>query len=304
VAGDMILSTGVNAAAGAVVGNIVASGDSVLRIEPCTVDGRQTKCLWGYYEEYGNMSDKTAYVSYTNPNAFRVSDKDGKNCQYQNLNVSKATIAGYDFNRKKRSGDGWIDIETVFAEDKFEIATEKYCYKDGKMEKLTDISGCSDIWVKLGGTVNIISNRKAAMVVDVKDKAFGWKKSEWNEFLELFGSNEVVGRTGNGIASSLSEKKVELQGAGFTPVYQDSEDGSIIELGNKARMKGTLTGAGVGGGMGAFSAYQGAQQDIDARWVSAVQEYRNSLQKIYCATGTRYLSQYNDMVTIPNIVAE
>ena len=38
VGGDMIMSAGVNAAAGAVVGNMVASGDAVLRIEDCIVD--------------------------------------------------------------------------------------------------------------------------------------------------------------------------------------------------------------------------------------------------------------------------
>ena len=52
VAGDTILSTGVNAAAGAVVGNIVATGDPVLRIEACTVDNKETKCLWVYVEEH------------------------------------------------------------------------------------------------------------------------------------------------------------------------------------------------------------------------------------------------------------
>ena len=87
----------------------------------------------------------------------------------------------------------------------------------------------------------------------------------------------------------------------FSPVYQEAEDGAMIDLSNKARMKGTLTGAGVGAGMGAFAGYQGAQKDVEDRWVSAVREYKDSLQKIYCVTGNRFLSYYNDTIIIPDI---
>ncbi|MEE1111519.1 MAG: hypothetical protein UIH99_04870, partial [Alphaproteobacteria bacterium] len=47
VAGDMIMSGGINAAAGATIGNMAATGDSVLRIENCKVNGVSTTCLWG-----------------------------------------------------------------------------------------------------------------------------------------------------------------------------------------------------------------------------------------------------------------
>ena len=85
----------------------------------------------------------------------------------------------------------------------------------------------------------------------------------------------------------------------FTPMYLSAEDGGVIDLDNKARMKGTLTGAGIGGAAGAFTAYQGAQTEIDARWVAAVREYKDSLQKFYCGTGKRFLSFYNDVTVIP-----
>ena len=87
----------------------------------------------------------------------------------------------------------------------------------------------------------------------------------------------------------------------FYPMMLDATDGGIIDLGNKARLKSTLTGAGVGGALGAFSAYQGAQSDIENRWVTAVREYKDSLGKFYCVTGNRYLGQYNDEVVIPNM---
>ncbi len=323
VAGDMILSTGVNAAAGAVVGNIISGADSVLRIEPCTVDGKQVKCLWGYIEEYDNAEGKTAYVSKNNPKRFMVCSLDEESgeekCEYKNLNTTGATIKGYDFDQKKRSDKGDIDLEDIFASDGFEAATDRNCYIEGKMIDYGDCDGSADIWIELEGDFAIISSTKAAMVVDVEDKPLGWKKSEWSKFVESFGRNEVVGRTGKGTATYLDvdslndstdddkgNKKILLQDVvnKFSPVDQDSDEGSVIELGNKARMKSTLTGAGVGGALGAFSAYQGAQQEIEARWVSAVQEYKDSLQKVYCVTGTRFLSQYNDAVIIPSIGTE
>ncbi|MBO5946787.1 MAG: hypothetical protein J6Q44_01425, partial [Alphaproteobacteria bacterium] len=102
VAGDTILSTGVNAAAGAVVGNIVATGDPVLRIEACTVDNKETKCLWGYVEEHGELDGADAYISAKNPSDFKVC-KEGK-CDYKELNITNAIIKGpfatYDDTQK------------------------------------------------------------------------------------------------------------------------------------------------------------------------------------------------------------
>lgn len=317
VAGDTILSTGVNAAAGAVVGNIVATGDSVLRIEACTVDGRDTQCLWGYLEQYDKLDgDDTPYISAKTPSDFKVC-KEGK-CDYKELNITNAIIKGpfatYNdtqktgtFKQTNRSTGEKMDIATLYTEDggqKIMQAEEKYCYINNKMVSYSsNSSNCDDVWIMLRGTVNVINNRTPAMVVNVEDNGMGWKKSDWSKFVSRFGTREVVGRTGRGVAANLDNttNTRTLQDGGFVPLYQDSEDGGIIDLSNKARIKGTLTGAGVGGGMGAFAGYQGAQQDIEDRWVSAVQEYKDSLQKIYCATGTRFLSHYNDTVIIPQM---
>lgn len=82
-------------------------------------------------------------------------------------------------------------------------------------------------------------------------------------------------------------------------MYEDATDGGLIDLDNKARLKSTLIGAGAGGALGAFTAYQGAQTDIENRWVTEVRAYKDSLQKVYCATGNRFLSHYNDVAVIP-----
>ena len=315
VAGDTILSTGVNAATGAVVGNIVATGDPVLRIEACTVDNKETKCLWGYVEEHGELDGATPYISAKNPSDFKVC-KDDK-CDYKELNITDAIIKGpfatYNeenktgqFKQTNRSTGEKMDIITLYTEEggrKIMEATEKYCYKNNKMEEYS--YDCDDVWIWLRGTVNVVNSRTPAMVVDIEDKAMGWKKSDWSKFKTRYASREVVGRTGRGVASNLdntTEKKyLGNTDMNFSPAYQEAEDGGIIDLSNKARMKGTLTGAGVGGGMGAFAGYQGAQKDVEDRWVAAVREYKDSLQKIYCATGNRFLSHYNDMIIIPSI---
>ena len=87
--------------------------------------------------------------------------------------------------------------------------------------------------------------------------------------------------------------------ANFSPMTLNAEDGGIIDLDNKARLKSTLTGAGVGGAMGAYTAYQGAQDDVTQRWLAETQAYKDSLNKIVCVTGSRFLSSYNDEVIIP-----
>ncbi len=303
VAGDMILSTGVNAAAGGVVGNIVASGDSVLRIEPCLVDDKETKCLWGVIEQVSDINGP-AYVSATNINDFRVCDADGKNCTRQDL--ASAIVAEYS-GKKRLSDNAPMELVDMLAED-WSLVDTKYCYINNEMTPWVS-SNCTDgPWIRLE-SAKLVARRLPAMVVNVRDKAFGWKKTDWNDFKAGNQDAIVVGRSGNGIATNLNPRdlisdatddtKITLSAVNFRPVYQDSDDGGVIDLDNKARLKSTLTGAGVGGAMGAFTAYQGAQSDIDERWVSAVREYKDSLQKFYCATGKRFLSYYNDVVAIP-----
>ena len=116
VAGDTILSTGVNAAAGAVVGNIVATGDSVLRIEACNVDGRDTQCLWGYLEQYDKLDgDDTPYISAKNPSDFKVC-KGTETCEYKALNIQNATIAGWTTEIMVKNADGQDEKQQVFSQ--------------------------------------------------------------------------------------------------------------------------------------------------------------------------------------------
>lgn len=298
VAGDMILSTGVNAAAGAVMGNMAASGDSVMRIERCIVGGNETSCLWGYLEETDTIKDeKTAYVSTTNIRDFRIC---GSNEKCKSADLTGGTVEGYSGITNPKTNTAYILPE--IQADNFEKST-KYCLNnEGKMVPESQ-GGCQEgnnIRFAQITSASIVSKRTPAMLVGVEDKGFGYKSSDWYDVKKLYGTNEIVGRDGRGDATTLSQLKTETVNIdNFKPMYRDAADGGIIDMSNKARLKGTLTGAGVGGAAGAFTAYQGAQSEIDERWVSAVREYKDSLQKFYCGTGTRFLSFYNDITVIP-----
>ncbi len=121
------------------------------------------------------------------------------------------------------------------------------------------------------------------------------KSSDWNKWKKDNSTAQVVARGAKG-AQVNTTKIYTLEN--FFPIYKSADDGSIIDFGNKARLKATLTGAGAGGALGAFSAYQGAKTDISNRWTTAVREYEDSLGKVYCITGDRYLTRYNDVFDI------
>ena len=293
VAGDMILSTGVNAAAGAVMGNMAASGDSVMRIERCIVGGNETSCLWGYLEETDKMGKgEEAYVSTTNINDFKVCSEKCKSAD-----LTSVVVDGYETTPNSKTGAAYTLLEIL--NEQFNKVTDKYCLgQEGKMVEEGN-GGCQESntirYARLSSASYVIK-RVPAMLTGVEDKGFGYKSSDWNDVKKLYGTNEIVGRGGNGDVTTLSAgANIE----NFKPMYRDAADGGIIDMSNKARLKGTLTGAGVGGAAGAFTAYQGAQSEIDERWVSAVREYKDSLQKFYCGTGTRFLSFYNDIAVIP-----
>lgn len=294
VAGDMIMSAGVNAAAGAVMGNIVADGESKMRIEKCNVGGVEQTCLWGFIEQTGTEIDN-AYVSTSNIYDFKVCDTEGK-CE--NKNLTGATVVGYEGSRLVNGKSRKWTLEDVF-HNKFEKVTERYCIdKQGKMKSEADTECANDTtrYAKISGAKEV-QKRIQAMAVGIKDKPFGYKSFE-----DLQNNNAnptFVGRTSSGEETDLTGVSTELSWSNFKPLEVDSSDGGVIDMSNKARLGGTLTGAGIGGGVGAFTAYQGAQSEIDERWVAAVREYKDLLQKFYCGTGTRFLSFYNDTVVIP-----
>lgn len=322
VAGDTILSAGVNAAAGGVVGNMSASGDSVLRIERCEINGESTTCLWGALVTSTALPvSQTAYYNIDTGVTY-VCDANGNNCNEQDL-VSIRLTAFPDNTVDELERDQIIETINMDAGKQYFMAIE-----NGKIsivsasdatsansEYADNIDGSRGIFAKIAsaGTINIDGSRgifakiasagtidqQIPAMIQMTDKAFGMTSEDWREWKSANGAGQpIYGRSGNGVAYALS-KPGDINN--FYPMMQDATDGSLIDFGNKARLKSTLIGAGVGGALGGFAGYQGAQLDVQNRWVSAVREYEDSLTKVYCVTGDRYLSKYNDAVFIPAI---
>ena len=319
VGGDMIMSAGINAAAGGVVGNIAAAGDSVLRIEDCVVNDKPNSCLWGYMVDgpdlkTGNDGSLCAdgkcnryYIDLVDGSSVMRCDENDKNCQFVSNLVAiyvqdTGCTGGTNILGKTCSNAlALTDLESRHLEMLSNRSKGVYhIVKDGVggQEMESGPAGADGHTFGAISSAKIDNGRKAAMIPNFRDSAFGKKQKDWNEWQSKTSSITIYFRNNDG---SIGEVIKGAKLANFYPMYVSAEDGGIIDLGNKARLKSTLIGAGAGGALGAFTAYQGAQSDIDERWVSAVREYKDSLQKFYCITGSRFLSYYNDVVVIPNM---
>lgn len=296
VGGDVILSTGVNAAAGGVMGNMVASGDAVLRIEPCALpDGQSSTCLWGLLieEEKFDSKNETAFYNLTNENIIVCKNKPDET--YQDC------MSG-DLISIKLAGHENTSLEELAKQNFINVKSNPgnlYSYNVETKQMTNGAVSGTDTYAKIS-TAARPGKRYPAMIAGVSDKTFGYKRSDWSALKNNIKLNKIYGRDSMAKAFELAEN-INKSIDSFYPMYVDSEDGGIIDLGNKARLKATLTGAGIGGAMGAFVGYQGAQSDIETRWLSEVRAYKDSLQKVYCATGGRFLSFYNDMLEVPEL---
>lgn len=314
VAGDTILSTGVNAAAGSVIGNIAASGESVLRIEDCKIpdvpastektttassdanadkkvtepQSKNSKCLWGVIRKGTALSGKNAYYN-TGDETTLVCESDDTGCKQETLlNIELAAYPNKDIDAAAKEGFEKITSDST-----------KQFYLTEKNEMKNGINpDNSAIYARISNATVAIGTQMPAMIADVNDKAFGYKRSDWAKLKTDLSGHTILGRTSSGAGYALDG---EYSINDFYPMMVDASDGGIIDFGNKARLKGTLIGVGAGGALGAYAGYQGAQSDIENRWVTAVREYKDSLQKIYCATGKRFLGYYNDQIIIPTM---
>lgn len=314
VAGDTILSTGVNAAAGSMIGNIAASGESVLRIEDCKISdvpvptkkttaansdanadkkvtepqSKNSKCLWGVIRKGTALSGKNAYYN-TGDETTLVCESDNTGCKQETLlNIKLAAYPNKDIDAAAKEG-----FEKITAD------STKQFYLTEKNEMKNGINpDNSAIYALISNATVATGTQMPAMIANVNDKAFGYKRSDWAKLKTDLSGHTILGRTSSGAGYALDG---EYSINDFYPMMVDASDGGIIDFGNKARLKGTLIGAGAGGALGAYAGYQGAQSDIENRWVTAVREYKDSLQKIYCATGKRFLGYYNDQIIIPTM---
>jgi len=301
VGGDVILSTGVNAAAGGVMGNIMASGNSVLRVEDCDVNGVKQSCLWGIVSKTQKLEvgeEEAYFVDIENMNSgykckiTKDAQTDAEtytDCAATDLlNVRLEAAPGKTPEQLKKENISVIryDIGKQFVFD-----AAKKIIANGHTEGQPMLARVASAETPVGEMLR-------ALVTGVEDKAFGLTADDWAK-MRGDPKYKLMGRNYDGNAYAIDTTQFSIDN--FRPLTVDAEDGGIVDISNKARLKSTLTGAGIGGAMGGFVGYQGAKSDIDERWVSAVREYKDRLTGVYCITGKRYLSQYNDMIVLPSL---
>lgn len=295
VGGDVIMGATVNAAGGGLIGNISGIGNPVLLIRKC--DG--TDCLYGYVAK--NKKLEAPEEGFYGSKGTKIKCKNNGNNEFSvciNTHFEFWKLANYMPTKTSiKSIDNYSDPEDI--RKAMDTLTKKFCLKDNKMiEVKGSVCEGEEYFYELFD-VEEQGKRESAVITDWDtklDKNSDFKK--WRKNNETSATAIIKYRYKDGtIGQSASVDGFTVRD--FTALTQDATDGSIIDLNNKARQNATITGAGVGAGLGGFSAYQGAQTDIENRWVSEVQAYKDSLTKFYCGTGKRYLSQYNEILIIP-----
>ena len=336
VAGDTIKSTAVNAATGAVIGNMAAgmsgTGESVLNIRKCSVDGIEQDCVVGNIstinakDQYNLTTDgenKEIYLINLNSNLKkcdlrnsqelpRCSDAIKSDCYHLEYNSKYYTCQTVSSNKLLKIGlsGGKTFDEIRKDKDSARNGLDAYAMNEsGAFDKTTvENTNAPDaiyFLVTSGYKSEGATNRGYAVFSGLGNKLFGYKATEWEtlrtNYSPRYFRRNSDGTVGDEVKTKVNEENGEtIEEVVFTPTAQDASDGALVDFQNSARTKATLSGAAAGGALGGFTAYQGAKQEVQERWLSATREYDDSLNNFYCGTGTRYLSKYNDEVVIPN----
>lgn len=355
VVGDTIKSTAVNAAAGAVVGNMAAGaggGEAVLEIKKCkvkpagaeiivpentniqtqntasSVAEEELDCIPGKFRESGETDFYTYEQGKANKKVFVTNyagnvrsltlDENGtvKTFTEEPFDLlSNIWILGAINSKKEMKNTDWEGLTTCYKHNR-DGATDEERWKLYENNCTRNSYTSNDRWFIISsGNTGTDIRAYAVFQSRVQDKTFGWKVSEWEAFKLQYRPYAYYHRNSDGSVGAFIryDQPQQTQQSGETPQAQDfvefnpsgrdAEDGGLIDMTNKARMKGTLTGAGVGGALGGFTGYQGAKQEVIERWEVANREYTDSLTNFYCATGKRFLSSYNSYAEIPPMSA-
>lgn len=303
--GSAILSTGMNAAAGAVAGNVMASGEEVLQIDNCKIDGAENeKCLYGTIATDSDTEVKSGgttfyFYDYENNSSYECTNKEDKygscrrivlsNLTFENIEDCKNTDADISPECK-----GQLKKQTGGKTFKLSDETE-LLYNGGTLEVESSGNHGKYIMIQSARTAGA---RKGAMIKladSTPNNVFGYKSEDWRkrntDKSKLKLDNKLYDLYGKEIPGADINK--------FSPAYKSASDGSVIDFNNAARTKSTMIGAGAGGALGALSGVSGANAAIQERYLTAVREYEDSLGNIACYTGNRYLSRYNDTIVVP-----
>lgn len=298
VAGDTIKSTAVNAASGAVIGNMMAgasNGDAFLTVVKCKIKNTEYDCVVGNTqtksdEKVSPDSGKFLIINTAGEVKQCEEPSSGIKCEsYTNSLVDIILEGNIEFKKLSSKNNEKRDKLTAYKQD---------TGSDNNSFKKTDGNSTdNNLYFKINSAYKSSDEKHAYAVF--KDgapaKLRRMKKSDWDNM--QYENIEYYVRYSNGKTGD----KIEDKNVIFEPSSYDASNGDLIDISNQARVKGTATGAAVGGALGGFSAYQGAQSEISERWTASMREYEGSLLNFVCVTGGRPLAKYNDYVEIPEM---
>ena len=299
VAGDTIKSTAVNAASGMVVGNMMAGAsgsDDIVATTKCKTDSGEFLCVAGNLSKtkkgstFADWRKDGVYINKDTRTVFRC---ENKKCEPQANILTNIYVKLKGQNESK-------SFYSLKEEDKNNI--QPYVLNDdasGFVEFDNTNSEKTDRFYEVSSATITDGTKTHAYAVcsgDVRDKMLGYK--DWDKELASK-CKDFYYRNSDGSVGSKFEAEQDVTFS-FEPSSRDASDGALVDLSNQARTKGTLIGTAAGGAMGGFAGYQGAKDEVTQRWLAEQRAYTDSLTNFYCATGTRFLSQYNSYAEIPN----
>ena len=331
VAGDTIKSTAVNAAAGAVVGNMAGGmaggGETTLTIKKCSIKDANGTTMGEYDCIAGNIDrvtvdsegisggkDKSGniYLIDRSGRVKRCTACKGESCgnlsdSGQRYDCRDAVSNLLKIQLSGNPNDTYANVVT--AKNRSYVTPTIYRVTDDNefMLDTIDSTKATESHYFLVYSASFSSGRTehgyAVFKSGLPKKVFGYKLKDWEE-IRVKNPVEYYARNRDGSVGPARTVNIDDEGKAteeivFAPLGVDADDDTLVDFSNAGRMKSTLTGAAAGGALGGFSAYQGAKQEVQERYLSAIREYNDSLTNFYCATGTRFLSQYNDYIEIP-----
>lgn len=303
--GSAILSTGMNAAAGAVAGNVMASGEEVLQIDNCKIDGSENeKCLYGTIATDSGTNVKSDgktfyFYEYDTNTSYECTKKENKYEACRRIVLSNLTfksIPDCTSDDVEINEECKTHLKELEGDNTFKLSEDKTSLYNGVTLE-AEKEGNKGKYIKIE-SAKTAGTRKGAMIKladSTPNNVFGYKSEDWRkrntDKSKLKLDNKLYDLYGKEIPDADINK--------FSPAYKSASDGSVIDFNNAARTKSTMIGAGAGGALGALSGVSGANAAIQERYLTAVREYEDSLGNIACYTGNRYLSRYNDTIVVP-----
>ena len=314
VGGNVIMGAAVNAAAGGIIGNMSGIGSSSLLVDSCP-GHPDIKCLFGYIDVGRDLDANTRVFFNVRDGAQRTcsATNDREECRPRDLlNVRiPPSITG--------TNQSMTLDEYVRTVDRTNPPSGSFCIgRDGQMVTSDCAPGESVVWneIQNWSGIKVSGSRVQAVCFNWTHGARISRSPRTNEAtrtacdLRQMNSRGTLGDPVNNRTDGAARTEDDTNDNNnndmnlrehFYPFELDASDGKIIDINHPGRWRATAMGAGIGAALGGWTAWQGASEEVVDRWLASVREYRNSLEVIYCGTGTRLLSPYNSPATIPNI---